>query len=281
MWTMICMAILILNLYKIWEVRDRRPPDTSLRVSRMKKIDIPWSLPSRMFDDVAALSRDRIREIRTEWAKQFLEIFGQILESVGAHSQQPYTDLRTLDDHHVTHVRTKGSCANDVSGPSGGKTPPVDTGQFRFYADERPPRLVAIGRVHHGDFTPHCAPLPAHLVKVVVEEAVDGSAEVPIPTEEVSLVREALGTFIVWPKNLVVADFIKRYGATEPPKKHARQEDRSSHSDTLKELFSVAANLFTDPLQVPWDTSFFRCGGDDVPLYISYNDLLEIIQDKQ
>ncbi|KAL6584473.1 hypothetical protein OROMI_003762 [Orobanche minor] len=74
--------------------------------------------------------------------------------------------------------------------------------------DERPLCLVAIGRVHHGDSTLHCVPLPAHLVKVVVEKAVDGSAEIPIPTEEVSLVREALGIFIAWPKNLVVADFI-------------------------------------------------------------------------
>ncbi|KAL6517095.1 hypothetical protein OROHE_017801 [Orobanche hederae] len=172
---------------------------------------------------------------------------------------------------------TKGNCADDFSGPSGGKTPPD---RFGFYVDEHPLRLVAIGRVHHEESTLHCAPLPAHLVKVVVEEAVDGGAGVPIPTEEVSPVREALGTFIAWPKYLVVADFIKDIERSEPPKKYARQDDRSSHSDTLKELFSVAAILFSDPLQVPWDTASFGCGGDDVPLYISYNDLLEIIQDK-
>ncbi|KAL6569634.1 hypothetical protein OROMI_014148 [Orobanche minor] len=210
-----------------------------------------------------------------------MKTFGQTLESLGAHSQQPHTDLRTLDDHHVTRVSTKRSCADDISGPSRGKTPPVDTGRFGFYVDERPPRLVAIGRVHHEDSTLHCAPLPAHLVKIVVEEAVDGSAEVPIPTEEASLVREALGTFIAWPKNLVIADFIKDIERHEPPKKYARQDDQSSHSDTLKVLFSVATTLFTDPLQVPRDTASFGCGGDDVPFYISYNGLLEIIQDKQ
>ncbi|KAL6566651.1 hypothetical protein OROMI_015055 [Orobanche minor] len=176
---------------------------------------------------------------------------------------------------------TKGRCADDVSGPLGGKTPPRDTGRFGFYVDERPLRLVATGRLHHGDFTLHCAPLPAHLVKIVIEEGIDGGAEVPIPTEEVSLVRKALGTFIAWPKNLVVADFIKNIKRPELPKKHARQDDRSGHSDTLKELFSVAATLFADRLQVPWDKASFGCDGEDVPLYISYNDLLEIIQDKQ
>ncbi|KAL6576610.1 hypothetical protein OROMI_010909 [Orobanche minor] len=125
---------------------------------------------------------------------------------IPTHSQQHHTDLRTPDDHHVTRVSTKGSCADDFSSPPGGKTPPD---QFGFYVDERPLHLVAIDRVHHGESTLYCAPLPAHLVKVVVEEAVDGGVEVLIHTEEVSLVREALGTFIAWPNDLVVADFIK------------------------------------------------------------------------
>ncbi|KAL6566647.1 hypothetical protein OROMI_015051 [Orobanche minor] len=175
----------------------------------------------------------------------------------------------------------RGVVPDDYSRPSGGKTPPVDTDRFGFYVDKSPLRLVAIGRVHHGDSTLHCEPLPAHLFKVVVEEAVDADAEVPIPTEEVILVREALGTFIAWPKDIVVADSIKDIERSEPPRKHGRQVDRSSQSDTLKELFSVAATLFSDPLQVPWDTASFGCGGDDVPLYISYENLLEIIQDKQ
>ncbi|KAL6531468.1 hypothetical protein OROMI_027831 [Orobanche minor] len=139
----------------------------------------------------------------------------------GAHIQQPHVDLRTPDDH-ITRVSTKGSCADAVSGPSGGKTPPEDTGRFGFYMDKRPPCLVTIGRVHHGDSTLHYAPLPAHLVKVVVEKAVDGSAEVPITTEE----------------------DIER---PEQPKKHARQDDQSSHRDnTMRELFGVAATIFSD-----------------------------------
>ncbi|KAL6565020.1 hypothetical protein OROMI_016470 [Orobanche minor] len=186
------------------------------------------------------------KKITYDVTQNLMKTFGHTLESLGAHSQQHHTDLRTPDDHHITRVSTKGSCADDFFGPSGGKTPPD---RFGFYVDERPLCLVAIGRVHRGESTLHYAPLPSHLVKVVVEEAVDGGAEVSIPTEEVSLVRDALGTFIAWPKDLVVADFIKDIERSEPPKKHARQDDRSSHIDTLKELFSVAATLFSDPLQ--------------------------------
>ncbi|KAL6544233.1 hypothetical protein OROGR_010730 [Orobanche gracilis] len=225
--------------------------------------------------------KELTKKITNDVTQNLMKTFGQTFEYLGAYSPQPHTDLRTTDDHHVTRVSTKGSCADDVFGSSRGKTPPVDTCRFGFYVDERPPRLVAIGRVHHEDSTLHCAPLPAHLVKIVVEEVVDSGAEVPISTEEVSLVREALGTFIAWPKNLVIVDFIKDIERPEPPKKHSRQDDRSNHSNTLKELFSVATTLFTDPLQVSCDTASFGCGGDDVPLYVSYNDLLEIIQDKQ
>ncbi|KAL6501422.1 Proteasome subunit beta type-3 [Orobanche gracilis] len=215
------------------------------------------------------------KKITYDVTQNLMKTFGQTLESLGAHSHQPHVDQSTPDDH-VTCVSTKGSCTDVVSGPFGGKTPAADTGRFGFYVDEHSLHLVAIGRVHDGDSTLHCAPLPAHLIKVVVEEVVDGSAEVPIPTEEVRLVREALGTFILWPKNLVIADFIK---AIERPKKQARQDDWPRHrDDTIIELFSVAATLFSDPLPVPWDTASFGCGSSDVPLYISYNDLLKIIQ---
>ncbi|KAL6576939.1 hypothetical protein OROMI_011215 [Orobanche minor] len=228
-----------------------------------------------------SVSEELTKKITYDVTQNFMKTFGQTLESLGAHSQQHHTNLRTPDDHNVTHVSTKGSCAYDYSGPSGGKTPSLDTDRFGFYVDESPLCLVAISRVHRGDSTLHCAPLPTHFFKVVVEEAVDVDAEVPIPTEEVSLVREALGTFIAWPKDLAVADSIKDIEQSGPPKKHARQDDRSSQSDKLKELFSITANLFSDPLQVTWDTASFGCGGDDVPLYISYENLLEIIQDKQ
>ncbi|KAL6564961.1 hypothetical protein OROMI_016411 [Orobanche minor] len=204
-----------------------------------------------------------------------------IRDYFGRSSRRSASINESILEELTKKITYDGSCADDFSGPSGGKTPPVDTDRFGFYVDESPLRLVAIGRVHRADSTLHCAPLPAHLFKVVVEEAVDADAEVPIPTEEVSLVLEALGTFIAWPKDLVVADSIKNIERSEPPKKHARQDDRSSQSDTLKELFSVAATLFSDPLQVPWDTTSFGCGGHDVPLYINYENLLEIIQDKQ
>ena len=41
------------------------------------------------------------------------------------------------------------------------------------------------------------------VVRVAVEEAHDGATPVPLPTEEVQLVAQALNTFLAWPKHLV------------------------------------------------------------------------------
>ena len=47
----------------------------------------------------------------------------------------------------------------------------------------------------------------------------------------------------------------------------------------LQELTRVCYELFNNPLQIPWDASIF--GVDGVPLYISMQDILELIQGNQ
>ena len=65
------------------------------------------------------------------------------------------------------------------------------------------PRLVALGSVQEGASTIHSVPLAPGLLRVVVEEIRDADARVPVPTDEVQIVGEALQTFIVWPQHLV------------------------------------------------------------------------------
>ena len=65
------------------------------------------------------------------------------------------------------------------------------------------PRLVALGSVHEGASTIHSVPLAPDFVRVVVEEIRDADGRVPVPTDEVQTVGQALQTFIAWPKYLV------------------------------------------------------------------------------
>ena len=66
-----------------------------------------------------------------------------------------------------------------------------------------PARLVAVGRVYEGSTLVHNTPLLPGQVKVSVDEVKDADAPVPVPTAEVSLVGQALHTFLAWPTHLI------------------------------------------------------------------------------
>jgi len=46
-------------------------------------------------------------------------------------------------------------------------------------------------------------PLPSNFIKVTVEKVLYGDVAVLVPTSEVTIVTEALDTFVVWPRHLV------------------------------------------------------------------------------
>jgi len=70
----------------------------------------------------------------------------------------------------------------------------------KLYVGEVPPCLVAIGRLYPGGSTMLTVQMSDDLARVVVEDVRDATTPVPMPTKEVKIVGEALGTFISWPK---------------------------------------------------------------------------------
>ena len=96
---------------------------------------------------------------------------------------------------------TKGSCA--ASDEEEEEDTITDTPyQCKLFVGH-PPRLVAIGRVFLTSSTLHTVPLGHDFARVVVEEVRQADVEVPVPTSDVRLVGEAVGTFIVWPTHLL------------------------------------------------------------------------------
>ena len=96
-------------------------------------------------------------------------------------------------------VSTKESCV----APSGNDPETSDSDKYGLYIEENPSRLVALGRLYEGSTTVHNIPLLHGQVKVGVEEVKDTEALVPVPTDEVTLVGQALNTFIAWPTHFV------------------------------------------------------------------------------
>ncbi|KAL5193404.1 hypothetical protein HKD37_20G055631 [Glycine soja] len=161
----------------------------------------------------------------------------------------------------LRRVSTKGSCVD----PSGKDPETGDSDRCGLYIEVDPARLVAMGRVYKGSTIIHNTPLLSGQVKVSVEEVTNADAPVPVPTDEVSLVEQALHTFLAWPTHLVVVSPAK------PPLKPDPEVD-----DPLYHMTLTIPELFLRPYQVRWDATVFGVFNPDFPLYIKHEDLSEI-----
>ncbi|KAL5142072.1 hypothetical protein HKD37_09G025314 [Glycine soja] len=170
-------------------------------------------------------------------------------------------------------VSTKGSCVD----PSGNDLETGDSDRCGLYIEADPACLVAMGRVYKGSTVVHNTPLLPGQVKVSVEEVTDTDAPVPVPTDEVSLVGQALHTFFAWLTHLVksLSQQVVVSTAKPPPKPDPEVDD------PLYLMTLTIPELFLRPYQVRWDATVFGVFNPDFPLYIKHEDLSEIAHDGQ
>ena len=100
----------------------------------------------------------------------------------------------------IKKVSTKGSCsAVDLSGDDFSST-----SQCELYVEcNSLTRFVALGKCYEGVTMLHNLRLPSNFMKVTVEKVLYGDLVVHVPTSEVTIVVDALHTFVVWPRHLV------------------------------------------------------------------------------
>ncbi|KAH1213056.1 hypothetical protein GmHk_14G041089 [Glycine max] len=165
-------------------------------------------------------------------------------------------------------VSTKRSCVD----PSGNDPETGDSDRCGLYIEADPARLVAIGRVYEGSTVVHNTPLLLGQVKVSVEEVRDADAPVPVPTDEVSLVGQAIHTFLAWPTHLVKS--LSQQVVVSPPKPPPKPDPEVD--DLLYLMTLTIPELFLRPYQVRWDATVFGVVNPDFPLYIKHEDLSEI-----
>ncbi|KAH1229149.1 hypothetical protein GmHk_10G028977 [Glycine max] len=168
----------------------------------------------------------------------------------------------------VVCVSTKESCVD----PLGNDPDTGDSNKCGLYVEENPSRLVALGRLYEGSITVHNIPLLHDQVKVSVEEVRDANAPIPVPTEEVKLMWQALNTFLAWPTHLVKR--LSEQGVVGL----AKPTNRPNHDvdDSLYLMTLTIPQLFLKSLQVMWDAIVFGVFNENFPLYIKHEDLSEI-----
>ncbi|KAL5186755.1 hypothetical protein HKD37_05G012545 [Glycine soja] len=165
-------------------------------------------------------------------------------------------------------VSTKGSFVD----PSGNDPETGDSDRCDFYIEADPARLVAMGRVYEGSTLVHNTPLLPGQVKVSVDKVKDADAPVPVPIDEVSLMGQALQTFLAWPTHLVKS--LSQQVAVSPPKPPPKPNPEVD--DPLYLMTLTIPELFLRPYQVRWDATVFEVVNPDFPLYIKHEDLSEI-----
>ncbi|KAL5128364.1 hypothetical protein HKD37_14G040626 [Glycine soja] len=165
-------------------------------------------------------------------------------------------------------VSTKESCV----APSGNDPGTSDSDKCGLYIEENPSRLVALGRLYEGSTTVHNIPLLHGQVKVGVEEVKDAEALVLVPTDEVTLVGQALNTFHAWPTHLVKR--LLEHAAVSPAK--PPESPNEEVDDPLYLMTLTIPQLFLKPVQVMWDVTIFGVFNQNFPLYIKHGDFSEI-----
>ncbi|KAL5124554.1 hypothetical protein HKD37_02G004934 [Glycine soja] len=151
------------------------------------------SLPPKELQQLTQQIRDQLEESITEKVtQQLMASFSQMQSQGLAPPPDP------LVGPSGPRVSTKGSCVD----PSGNDPETDDSDRCSLYIEADPARLVAMGRVYEGSTVVHNTHLLSGQVKVSVEEVTDADAPMPVPTDEVSLVGQALHTFLAWPTHL-------------------------------------------------------------------------------
>ncbi|KAL5138196.1 hypothetical protein HKD37_10G028433 [Glycine soja] len=229
------------------------------------------SLPPDELQQLTQQIRDQLEESITEKVtRQVMASFSQLQSQMQSHRPpEPLVGPGPSDPR----VSTKGSCVD----PSGNDPETGDSDRCDFYIEADPARLVSVGRVYEGSTLVHNTPLLPDQVKVSADEVKDADAPVPIPTDEVSLVGQALHTFLAWPTHLVKS--LSHQVAVSPPKPPLKPDPKVD--DPLYLMTLTIPELFLRPYQVRWDATVFEVVNPDFPLYIKHEDLSKIVHGGQ
>ncbi|KAH1203515.1 hypothetical protein GmHk_17G049739 [Glycine max] len=219
------------------------------------------SLPPEELQQLTQQIRDQLKEsIIEKVTQQLMASFNQMQSQM--QSQGLALPLEPL-----------GSCVD----PSRNDPETGDSDRCGLYIKADPACLVALGRVYEGSTGFHNTPLLPGQVKVGVEEVTDADAPVPVPTDEVSLVGQAIHTFFAWPTHLVKSLSQQTVvSPAKPPQKPDPEVD-----DPLYLMTLTIPEIFLRPYQVTWDATVFGVFNLDFPLYIKHEDLSEIAHDGQ
>ncbi|KAL5138220.1 Serine carboxypeptidase-like 26 [Glycine soja] len=141
--------------------------------------------------------------------------------------------------------------------------------------------LAGLGKVFENSSIIHNVHYANDVVKVNVVRTYMPHTEVLIPTSEVRILEQVVGTFIAWPTHLVrkVTNEVV-VGPDKPPSKSVGEPNRFTSvatNDPLGELVKKSYVVYTKPMELAWDGAKFGLPNSTNGFFITHADVTEII----
>ena len=133
---------------------------------------------------------------------------------------------------------TKGSCCNIGQSSEGPKKEIVE--HCDIFVEDPLRRLVTRGSVHNLRSTVYHQQMKDDQVRVSFEEVIIADAPIPIPSDELNIVSDVLGTFILWPKNLISVRADEETPFTPPILAPSTQEVSQPRLNTMQQVILMA-----------------------------------------
>ncbi|KAG4912410.1 hypothetical protein JHK86_052843 [Glycine max] len=220
--------------------------------------------------------KNEIQVLKDELKEQIILEMSQRGSLIPTHIQP---DIHGLG----ARVSTKGSNAESVLNPClPNDVAPVEPLMGLYVQHQDSIELVALGKTYDGGSTIHNVAYADDVVRVSVEQVIDGDAEVPFPASEIKCVRQALHTFIAWPTPLVKKIFIEHEGSS--PTKDTEAVEAVNDvvvDDPLRELIKSLVDIYEKPVELVWDVTKFGIPNATASLFITCADVNEIISGVQ
>ncbi|KAH1229065.1 Serine carboxypeptidase-like 26 [Glycine max] len=141
--------------------------------------------------------------------------------------------------------------------------------------------LAGLGKVFENSSIIHNVHYANDVVKVNVVRTYMPHTEVPIPTSEVRILEQVVGTFIAWPTHLVrkVTNEVV-VGPDKSPSKSVGEPNRFTSvatDDPLGELVKKSYVVYTKPMELAWDGAKFGLPNSTNGFFITHADVTKII----
>ncbi|KAH1198367.1 hypothetical protein GmHk_18G051966 [Glycine max] len=245
--------------------------NSSPAITAERLVEIIQTIKQEVKKEVEDENKDRMDKMKME-----LDAIKSELSQI--HTQQSAPPRPSNPDVFVARVSTKESYVEAANNVVGNERSTFDTCSMGFYivcGDST--QLVAGGKVFGVGGTIHIVAYGDDVVRVCVDTVYDGEAIVPLPTLEIQYVRDAVNSFIGWPRHLVKPLSYDSDLNVWKPVEHSSDAKLAGESDPLGELMKILFYVYQNPVEVSWEANQFGLPDIGAKFYITHADLAEII----